>query len=90
MIVLRRQIEAIEHHFRGAVRLVVAILVRDEEQLRWRHEPHTAEPDLDARKMLHVVEEDRAACRDVPSPSASSKMSTRSRSRGSNFSVRSE
>jgi hypothetical protein len=56
----RRVFESVEHNLRRAVGNRIAILVRDEPQVRQRQRPHPAAADLDARQPLCVVPEHRA------------------------------
>ena len=56
VVVLRRHLEAVEHHLRRAIGNVVAVAIGHEEQSRRAQEPDAAEPDLHARELLQVVE----------------------------------
>ncbi len=59
MMIIGGRGEAIEHHNWGAIRLVVSITIRDEDQLRRGHQPDAATANCDAGQHLHVVGKDR-------------------------------
>ena len=56
----RRIVPTVEHHNRLAVRHVVAVLVRDEEQLRRVEHPDAAVAKLDARQPPTLIPKDLA------------------------------
>src|SRR6185503_2074378 len=52
--------ETIEHDLRRAVWNGVAVLVRNEKQIRQRQRPYATQPDFDARQPLRAIPEHRA------------------------------
>src|SRR6185503_4572141 len=50
--------KAVDLHDRLAIGLVVAVLVRDEKQIRRGDDPHAAEPHLEPRDVIQLVIKD--------------------------------
>ena len=59
-MVIRRDRESIEHDLGRTIGTVVAVTIRDEQQLRWAHEPDAPIPELNAAQPLDAVGEDRS------------------------------
>src|SRR5687768_16408000 len=55
VIIVASNRKPIQHHLRGPVGLVVAIGIRNKEQLRRTHQPDTRVADLDAGQHLNMI-----------------------------------
>ena len=58
MIVALRHGEPIQNHLRRSIRDVVAVGIRNEKQLRRRHQPDAAFAHLDTGQLLDMIDED--------------------------------
>ena len=60
IVCVRMRAKPVQQDLRLAVGNVVAVSVRDEVEVRRRHDPRAAEPDLDAGDVVELVIEDRS------------------------------
>ena len=58
VVAIHGHIKPLQHHLRWAIRLVIVIAVRDEQESRWTHQPDTAQANLDTGESLEIVEKD--------------------------------